>query len=375
MLIRASLIALFTATASTAMPIVAPPNAEASADYGHLQPEKVADRVHVLRQPSRLWAAVVGNVTVIEQSDGLVLIDSGGSIADGRRVVELVRAISDKPVKAVALTHWHDDHPLGLAAIRAAWPGVRIVATKATAEATRSVVGTRHDAVPEPAKFTARLNRVMATIDDFQARSRDPALSAEERREYAIELAYIRSRLQRPGFGTALVMPTETFTEAFALPDRDAPVELRFLGRANTDGDAVAWLPQQRVLVTGDIVVAPTPYGFGSFPGDWIEVIGKLKAYDFAALIPGHGAPQADHAYLDKLIATLTDVRTQVGALAAQGLPLESVRTQVDYEAQTRAFVGDSPWGRLWFKRYWLDPITDAAYREAKGEPTIQGRS
>ena len=43
-------------------------------------------------------------------------------------------------------------------------------------------------------------------------------------------------------------------------------MRLRFLGRANTEGDAIAWLPRQRIVMTGDVVVSPTPFGFFSFP-------------------------------------------------------------------------------------------------------------
>ena len=53
----------------------------------------------------------IGNVVVVEQSDGLVLLDSGGSFGSGERVVAMIRGISPKPVKAVVISHWHSDHP------------------------------------------------------------------------------------------------------------------------------------------------------------------------------------------------------------------------------------------------------------------------
>src|SRR5690348_15013357 len=66
-------------------------------------PEKVGPYVWVMRQPDRLWAAVIGNVEIIEQSDGVVLLDSGGSIADGRDIVKAVRRLTRKPIKAVGI--------------------------------------------------------------------------------------------------------------------------------------------------------------------------------------------------------------------------------------------------------------------------------
>src|SRR3712207_2276177 len=97
---------------------LSPLTACAQAAPGHLMdPEKVADRIHAMRQPDRIWSAVIGNVTIVEQSDGVVLVDSGGTLADGRQVAAAVRALTSKPVKAVAITHWHNDHPLGVRGI------------------------------------------------------------------------------------------------------------------------------------------------------------------------------------------------------------------------------------------------------------------
>jgi len=172
--------------------------------------------------------------------------------------------------------------------------------------------------------------------------------------------------------GTHLVLPTETFAEELLLDDPVRPVRLMHLGRANTDGDALAWLPNERIVVTGDVVVWPTPFGFFSFPEDWIGVLERLKAMDYALLVPGHGEPQADTAYLDRLIGTLRDVRAQVGPLARQGLTLEQVRERVDYSAQTDLF-GDTPRKRRLFDVFWVTPITESAWHEARGEPIVQG--
>ena len=87
--------------------------------------------------------------------------------------------------------------------------------------------------------------------------------------------------------GTYIVPPTETFDRRLVLVDALRPVELIHFGRANTDGDLVAWMPNEKIVASGDIVVAPTPFGFFSYPSDWIETLGKLKAMPFELLHPG----------------------------------------------------------------------------------------
>ena len=93
----------------------------------------------------------------------------------------------------------------------------------------------------------------------------------------------------------------------------------------------------------------------------------RLKALDYALLVPGHGEPQADAVYLDRLTATIADIRAQVGPLARQGLSLEEVRERVDFSAQTEIF-GTTPRLRLGFESYWLNPMVENAWKEARGE-------
>ena len=149
-------------------------------------------------------------------------------------------------------------------------------------------------------------------------------------------------------------------------------MRLLYLGRANTEGDALAWLPRQKILATGDIVVSPTPFGFGSHPSDWLSTLGKVKAIGFTTLIPGHGRPQSERVYLDKLVAAISDVRAQVAPLAKMGMPLEEVRKKVDF-AKSIALFGDTPRIRANAQTLFFDPMVSNAYKEARGEPIIQG--
>ncbi|MGZ8312560.1 MAG: MBL fold metallo-hydrolase, partial [Allosphingosinicella sp.] len=282
---------------------------------GNLELAPLTDRVHIARQPDRLWAAVIGNVTIVEQSDGFVLIDAGGAAGDGRRIVSFVRGLGAKPVKAVLVTHWHGDHHFGLGPIVAAWPRARIIATAATRDLVLSAATSYAPLRPGPAADTARLNRMSGTIAAFTAQAADPALPAEVRQGYALESEFVRARMNDVA-GTYVVLPTETFEQRLLIDDPVAPVELRFIGRGNTAGDAIAWLPRQRVLITGDMVIAPTPYAYNVSAGDWAETLRVLRGFDAAWLVPGHGAPQRDFTHVDRMIAALDETRAAATGLA-----------------------------------------------------------
>ena len=332
---------------------------------------QLAPGVHLLATPLASRGGVTGNITVIEQSDGRVVIDSGGTAADGRRAVAFIRSITRKPVKALVYTHWHGDHPQGGSEIRAAWPRTRIISTVRTREALRTAALRYIGLRPDERFETINLNQVSGLITQWDAMASNPANDEETRTRYRNAVAEVRAR-RLDWRGTHLVMPTETFTNELLLDDRERPVRLMFLGRANTDGDAIAWLPNERIVVTGDVVVHPIPFGFYSFPGEWIAVLERIKALNYRILVPGHGEPQTDTVYIDRIGATLRDLRAQIGPLARQGLSLEQVRERVDWNPQ-RDIFGDTPRNRLLIDAFWLTPMTVNTYMEARGTPMVQG--
>ena len=333
---------------------------------------EISPEVHLLATPQDYYGPAIGNVSIIEQRDGYVLVDSGLSAGNGRTIVSYIKARSPKPVKAVVITHWHNDHPQGVSAIREAWPKVRIIATEETKKGMLGPeLGELVGLEPGP-QYVERVQKLnadqQATLDQLIA---DPA-TAPDRVERAKKAKLDYAAFAEAYAGTHVVPPTETFTEGLRIDDPAVPVEVKFLGRANTAGDAVVWLPKQKIVMSGDMVVWPTPYGFFSFPGDWIQTLGKLKALGYKTLIPGHGEPQTDTAYIDQLIGSIEDIRAQVGPLARQGLSLDDVRKKLDFSRYEAVFGTDERKRRL-FKAYWTDPMTENAWKEAKGLPIIQG--
>lgn len=361
------------ASAALAGPVLGasqrPSPTEVRADYdGRLMaPERVADHVWVMRQPDRLWAVVIGNVTVIEQSDGVVLVDSGGSIADGREVVQAVARLTAKPIKAVAITHWHNDHPLGVPAILEVFPQAEVIATPATADFMKSEtrVGVGKN---DPEQDAARSKRIEGTIKQFEEEIAKTSNPPELRAGYALENKWIGLRKGR-FVGNFVVPPTRTVDDAYVIPDAVAPVELRFLGTGNTHGDLIAWLPKQRVVAVGDIVVLPTPYGFTVSTNPWLETLAKIEALPFTTLIPGHGKVQRDRSYLATLEWSMKDIASRATAAAVTSATKEQAVEAFDRSEHEARFGAKDPWTRKWLNDYWLQGMFETAFDEAKGIP------
>src|SRR5690242_4936747 len=78
----------------------------------------VTGRIHLIYKPAATDPPFEGNVVVIEQEKGLVVVDAGGSPPSGRAVVAEIRKLSRKPVRCLIYSHYHGDHNLGAGAFR-----------------------------------------------------------------------------------------------------------------------------------------------------------------------------------------------------------------------------------------------------------------
>lgn len=334
--------------------------------------ETVAMHVNVLHQLG-FHVQPRGNVEVIEQANGVVLIDSGGSPAGAEEVIAFVHGATRKPVTAIVITHWHSDHSLGIARLKQEWPNARVISTPGTRDMLANP-NTDRFMPGDNAEANARLQQNLASAVAFLTQqSQRTELSAIEHAGYAQAAAEVQNYAHEMESAHRAV-PTETFSTRLTLPDRTTPVELMFLGRANTEGDAIAWLPRQRVLITGDTVVSPIPFGFDSYPAEWLSVLQRMRAFDYVVLLPGHGMPMRDKTYLDRLIAAITAARAQAAALAADTTVTQAnVAQHVDFGDLRTQFAGDDPWLRRWFNAYWSTPIAWSALREARNVPIVQG--
>jgi glyoxylase-like metal-dependent hydrolase (beta-lactamase superfamily II) len=190
-------------------------------------------------------------------------------------------------------------------------------------------------------------------------------------REYAIEAGWVMIRAKRQ-MGNYVALPTETFTDRLTIDDPVTPVEALYLGRANTKGDAFVWLPRQKVMVAGDAVVAPSPYGFDNPIRPWLATLDRLENYDFRILVPGHGKVQHDRAYLATLRWSMEDMRRQAAEVAKSGATPEEAANRFDKSEQQRRFAANDAWTKRWLNEYWLDGMFSTAFKQAKGIPLGQ---
>ena len=220
---------------------------------GHTQPlpepraVRINERVHVLLGPIQhanpLNRGYMINSTVIVGDRGVILVDSGGSAEVGRHIAAAVRRITDKPVTHVVNTHHHGDHYLGNVAVEGATIVSSEICRKLVLETGGEWLGIMQGAVGERLAGT----KVM------------PA-----------KLTYQEGRTEAVVQGVRLV---------FWVPRA-----------SHTAGDLLVHLPEDKVLVAGDVLVhRVVPTMQDGVVKNWIRTLDEMQSLGVAHFVPGHG--------------------------------------------------------------------------------------
>ena len=160
--------------------------------------------------------------------------------------------------------------------------------------------------------------------------------------------------------------PTITFEKEMDINLGSREVRVLFFGRGNTAGDAFIYLPKEKIMATGDLVVHPVPYTFDGYPTEWVETLRKMTELDATTIVPGHGEILTDKTYFHDLIELYESVIQQVRAqvFANSDVTLENVQKAVKLDAFRERFVGKSP--DAGFFDYAMSKFVELAYNEMK---------
>lgn len=323
----------------------------------------LADGIYSFIAPEATGGFVSGNSVLIVGTDAALVVDSGHVPSVTRRMVLDITKLTNKPVRFLVNTHWHPDHVSGNSLYRDQWPGVAIVSTPTTQfELTRP--DSLYDDLTEMNKYMPMLEQALASGKSSSGKQ----LTDAERGYYTEVLAeakFMQTELKQ----TPKAPPTVTFNKQMIIDLGGRKVEISFLGRGNTGGDAVIYVPDSKVLITGDLLVAPTPFAIGSFIDEWIVTMKALAAMDATTIVPGHGPVEHDSQYMSQVTQALEALSQQAHAAVKQGMSQEQFQKSVDMAKFRIQFAGSNEVRGRNFDQYFVSPGAVRAYREAKDGP------
>ncbi len=281
--------------------------------------------------------AVGCNAAVVVNTDDVLVVDTHMTPGAAWALREELKTITPKPVRYVVNTHWHWDHALGN---QIYGPEVEIIGheyTRARLAAGDSTRGRSWDF------FIGGLPGRIGELRDRLAKT----ANAADRGPLETQLAVLETQLA----GTKTIVatpPTLTLADHLTLVRGGREIRLLHLGRAHTGGDVVVFLPKERAVITGDLLVEGTSYIGDAFIGDWLQTLERLRALDYDLTLPGHGAAFRGKAKIDHFQAYLRDFREQAQALHKAGVPAEQAAAQVDMRKHAVHYPGITAAGVLW---------------------------
>jgi cyclase len=133
--------------------------------------------------------------------------------------------------------------------------------------------------------------------------------------------------------GARLAPASITFSDAMVFDDGTERVELTRLGPGHSKGDAVAYLPKEKILVTGDLCVT---WAYGNNVADvdadydhWLKALDTMAGWDVTTVVPGHGTPAGPPA-LKVQRGYLADMVNQVRAGIKAGKSGDELASQIN---------------------------------------------
>ncbi|SFI72435.1 MBL fold metallo-hydrolase [Celeribacter neptunius] len=260
---------------AVALPVALP--GLAAADV--LTVEPVAEDVYALVGPltQRDPVNLGNNATfgVVVTSEGVVLVDAGGSWLGAQMIDDVIDTITDQPVTYVIDTGGQDHRWIGNSYWQA--QGATVIASQ-------------------------------AAVEDQQARA-------------SMEMTMLSQLVGEGLKGTDPAFADVTFESDYTLDLGGITLQIMHRGQAHTPGDSFVWLKDRDVMFTGDIVFTDRMLGVlpDSNVKSWLGAFEAMAEFDPAQIVPGHG-PVAD---LSKARAEsydyLLNLRTEIGALIDAG--------------------------------------------------------
>lgn len=261
------------------------------------------------------------NTGVVIGDDGVLVMDTRATPVAAQELIDEVRKVTDKPFKYVVLSHYHAVRVLGASAYQAE----HIVAS----EMTRDLIVERGQQ-----DYDSELQRFPRL---FQAAESIPGLT----------------------------WPTLTFRDKMTIHMGKREVQLMHIGKGHTKGDIIAWLPEEKVCFSGDLVeYGATPYAGDSYPSEWPDTLERLRAFGAEKMVPGRGdalmTPDQVNEAIDQTAAFVRTLAESTADSAAKNLTLKQAFDAARNELEPR-------FGDWVIFEHCLPFDVSRAYDEAKG--------
>lgn len=328
-----------------------------------LETIKVAENIYVFK-PTIDWSH--GNGVAIIGPDGVFFIDTYIQFNYAEEAIRRLKKLTRLPVKYVLNTHWHNDHVTGNGVFRRHYPDSRFIMHDSTFAYMDTII--KPQIAAEGDNIQAALAQLSKELQDGK-RSNGQVMTEPMKAFWAEQIANTKdyARVYRP---EKFVNGDITFSDSMTLRWGAYTLKLFHLGQsAHSEGDVAVWIPENRLLVAGDIVVGPTPYATQDNSSGMVPALQAIIAMNPAIIIPGHGVIQHDLTYVKLLEQAFSAYRKAADAAVAAKMPLRQALDSTSFPEIDRQFIGDDGLKKWAYQAFFSRLLIYNTYKAAGALP------
>jgi cyclase len=288
----------------------------------HFDVRRVGESVFAVR--GKPDSGIPTNTAVIVGDRAVAVVDTHQRPSFDEEVIRIVGEITDLPIRYLINTHWHQDHTLGNQAYEGRSTIVGHVNTG------KDLLGRVVDNLSlQREVLPGQLDRAIRTLAD----RRGQGVGQDELSQLAVQIELDSEYLEELG-QIRVVAPTELFDVSYSLDISDQPIELRYFGPGHTHGDIVIFLPEERTLISGDLLTPGQPFmrPRDAVPSEWGPTLAKIGDLPWEHVVPGHGWIDEPRDRVGILVSYLGDLTERVRRAVGAGVAAEEIIQAVNLE-------------------------------------------
>ena len=231
--------------------------------------------------------------------------------------MDSIRVVTSKPVTTLINSHFHYDHSNGTPA----FGDIEIIGHEVTYEKLTSDPENEHTYQSSLRRFDNTVNRLQTELSN--------ATSAEERQELQQQLAYWQRHVEAQE-EIVFTPPTQTLRDKMTLYRGGREIQLHFFGRAHTGGDLAIYLPEEKIVFTGDMMLGGISYMGDGYVTEWADTLRGLLSLDIELILPGHGPGFSEVERISHVADYYSDLTREIRRLRSEGYSAEEAAARAD---------------------------------------------
>jgi cyclase len=324
---------------------------------------QIADGIFLFRTSPYGEVGLDGNSIVIVSSDGVLVFDTNGTPSAAAAVLEEIRRITPQPVRYVVNSHWHWDHWYGTEVYRRAFPGVHVIAQERgrAMMAGPALEFNRPGLETQLPGYLKSLEQRIATAEAATPPSADlPRLkrALEDGRFFLDQKVNVHH-----------VLPDVTFGNRLTLQLGDRAIQVLHHDLAVTPGDAFVYLPREKIVLTGDLLVNPISFALSCYPTGWLKTLEFIDSLETSIIVPGHGDPLREKSLLHATMNVFRELLKKGADAKARGLDPDAAKAEIlpTLKELMIQITGDVPAANNAFGTQLVDWYLHRVYDELNG--------